>query len=255
MARGEAWDTEEDVQLAKSWLAISGDPAIGAAQKSSDLNKRVYAHWLAHKSTVRHGDRSPQAIISRWKKVCPMLSSFNATVVQALKSIPSGWNEDGVISNELYAIADAKLHGVERTTILACWRIVRDAPKWRVEVETVQGKRKAVELQRPGGTKHAKAVKQAPVALDALHTRFVKASEEKASNMAKRHQLAELKFMFQVFAQDPQSEDAVLFNTQLRANLLLRARQLQTSSVANVARSLEAEESAEDDVDAIDANE
>ncbi|ETV69169.1 hypothetical protein H257_15124 [Aphanomyces astaci] len=169
------------------------------------------------------GDRSPQAIISRWKKVCPMLSSFNATVVQALNSIPSGWNEHGVISNELYAIADAKSHGVERTTTLACWRIVRDAPKWRVEVETVQGKCKAVELLRPGGTKHAKAVKQAPIALDALHARFVKASEEKASNMAKRHQLAELKFMFQVFAQDPESEDAILFNTQLIANLLLRA--------------------------------
>ncbi|ETV64200.1 hypothetical protein H257_18880 [Aphanomyces astaci] len=32
-----------------------------------------------------------------------MLTSFNSNVIQ-LKAIPSGWNEDGVIDNELYAI-------------------------------------------------------------------------------------------------------------------------------------------------------
>ncbi|ETV78056.1 hypothetical protein H257_08269 [Aphanomyces astaci] len=107
--------------------------STAAGQKASDFNKHVYEHWHENKTTTNHGSRSPVAIASRWKKLCPMLTSFNSNIIQALKAIPSGWNEDGVIDNELYAIPDVKLHGIKRTIVLAYWRIVCDAPKWRVE--------------------------------------------------------------------------------------------------------------------------
>ncbi|RHZ18620.1 hypothetical protein DYB37_010013 [Aphanomyces astaci] len=176
MARGEAWDAPEDIQLTSSWLATSEDSSAAAGQKASDFNKRVYEHWHENKTTTNHGSRSPVAIASRWKTLCPMLTSFNSNAIQALKAIPSGWNEDGVIDNELYAIPDVKRHGI----VLACWRIVRDAPKWRGQ-DVSLGKRNAFEILRPTGTKQAKLAKQVPAmqAHDELHARFVKAPERR----------------------------------------------------------------------------
>ncbi|KAF0749075.1 hypothetical protein AaE_007147 [Aphanomyces astaci] len=114
-------------------------------------------------------------------------------------------------------------------------------------------KRSADDLQRPTGTKAAKATNKATrYSQDELHARFVKAAEAKAMHMAKRHQLSELKFMFQVFGQDPQSEEALQFNRELRSSLLLLARQLQSATVTGVARSLVAEDLVRDDVDEID---
>ncbi|RHY84048.1 hypothetical protein DYB37_006095 [Aphanomyces astaci] len=165
MARGESWDATEDVQLTRSWVAIS---STGAALKASDLNQRVYEHWLEHKTSNIHGDRTPPAITSRWKKLCPVLTCFNGAVINALKSIPSGSNEEGVIDNEMQAIPDAKLNGFERTTVLTCWRLVRDAPKWRVEQDVRGGKKRNAmdtateKTKRINGHKEIKAHRREP---------------------------------------------------------------------------------------------
>ncbi|ETV66064.1 hypothetical protein H257_17393 [Aphanomyces astaci] len=244
---------QEAVQLARSWLAISSDSATGAAQKAADLNKRVYDHWLLHKASNDHGDRTPHAIVSRCKNM-PHALQLQRFRCPSAQENPIGLERRWCHRYRAGAIHVAKLHGIDRLTILACWRIVQDGPTWRVEVvESVYGKRSADDLQRPTGMKAAKASNKATrYSQVELHARFVKAAEAKTTHMAKRHQLSELKFMFQVFGQDPPSEEDLQFNRELRSSLLLRARQLQSATVTGVARSLVAEDLVQDDVDEID---
>ena len=78
MPRGAGWLNEADLQLCRSWVAISMDEMVGAGQKLEQFNQRLYQNWVDGQPVgLRLAEQqSLTAVASRWKRISPKYSKF-----------------------------------------------------------------------------------------------------------------------------------------------------------------------------------
>ena len=63
--RGPNFQSEEDVQLTKSWLHVSQDPIVGCEQKAGKFWERVSEHFKEHSPFENSEDCSLRSIQQR----------------------------------------------------------------------------------------------------------------------------------------------------------------------------------------------
>ena len=63
--RGSNFSTEEETQLARSWMNISQDPIKGTGQKADTFWDRVEDHFNEHSSNDQEARRSSRSLQSK----------------------------------------------------------------------------------------------------------------------------------------------------------------------------------------------
>ncbi|CEO95435.1 No apical meristem-associated C-terminal domain-containing protein [Plasmodiophora brassicae] len=222
-ARGTNFTDAEDVQLVRSWLHASQDPATGTGQSEETFWERVEVHF---RKNTTSGARTARSLQTKWGTIQRDVSKFvgsyasaikvgsYASVIKALDE--SGTNEEEQIEKALTLYQqthpkDAKF------AYLHCWHVLRSVPKWQdlrhrpesnntpskkrrqldsngdiVEVDTMSSSKR-----RPIGVKAFMAVKaqKSQAAEQAVYSTYLKI-------MAKKARIQELQTNMSLFAMD-----------------------------------------------------
>ena len=132
MPRGKAWKPVENVQLTKSWRAISEDPVTGNEQKLKQFWQLVYNHWSKKIENVETvNERSPISLKSRWQVISASISKFVKYWKRIVNLKKSGtcyedWIRD---AKELYQQNEKSAFEFQD-----CWECVNDSPKFHSQI-------------------------------------------------------------------------------------------------------------------------
>ncbi|ETV64689.1 hypothetical protein H257_18467 [Aphanomyces astaci] len=131
--RGSNFTTDEDCQLARSWINISQDASKGSGQKSDQFWSRIETNFNQYSDGAIQ--RSGRSLSSRWATILDQCNvGCFATVRSKLTSGESDGPEDAELvrrAKELFANkADAR-GKQSRFLFLHAWEILRTVPKWQ----------------------------------------------------------------------------------------------------------------------------
>ncbi|KAJ3085955.1 hypothetical protein HDU96_005144 [Phlyctochytrium bullatum] len=94
-ARGPNFSTQDDEQIARSWLAISQDATEGTDQKANDFWGRVHEHCGQYRRQLL--TRKPDSIRQRWKNsINKFTSNFVGCMEEARRNASSGQVEEDI---------------------------------------------------------------------------------------------------------------------------------------------------------------
>ncbi|GKE49543.1 glutathione S-transferase T3-like protein [Tanacetum coccineum] len=125
--RHTPWTTEDEIALAKGWLAVSESGKDGNAKKKAGFWCEVLEY--IESKTKQYGRRTYDAVCGTWKTVRPSVIWFSGIYSNVMRmSQESGaGDEDNVqmvmIHYEIETEIPFKLHH--------CWEILKDRPKWQ----------------------------------------------------------------------------------------------------------------------------
>ncbi|KNF00601.1 hypothetical protein PSTG_06017 [Puccinia striiformis f. sp. tritici PST-78] len=127
--RGANWLTEEDKQLAKSWLKITEDPIKSTGQKKEDFFKRVAEDYNRYAGTV---ERDWTQVMNRWTIVQKASLKFAAIYMKLEGNRPSGT----VLGDLLRDIKKEfrEQEGKQFVHKLA-WMVVKDSDKFKTLIQ------------------------------------------------------------------------------------------------------------------------
>ncbi|KAI7939601.1 hypothetical protein MJO29_014337 [Puccinia striiformis f. sp. tritici] len=127
--RGANWLTEEDKQLAKSWLKITEDPIKSTGQKKEDFFKRVAEDYNRYAGTV---ERDWTQVMNRWTIVQKASLKFAAIYMKLEGNRPSGT----VLGDLLRDIKKEfrEQEGKQFVHKLA-WMVVEDSDKFKTLIQ------------------------------------------------------------------------------------------------------------------------
>ena len=166
---------EEDVILARAYVNISQDGAIGTNQTIHDFWKRIKEVFDKlvedDKELEDMPERAPTALQNRFDRhIKPGINRFNSFYKALKESNPSGWNEEKFIDESCsnYLQAEGKPFGFTK-----CFPILRECPRFDPMIcnlvcdpEDEENKVNVVSkimgegIERPQGSKAAKAAKK-----------------------------------------------------------------------------------------------
>ncbi|KAM5560525.1 hypothetical protein ABKV19_021609 [Rosa sericea] len=124
---GTRWQTNEDIQLCKSWRAVSQDPSKGTERRKDDLWIDVRQHYAEHWDGYV---RSLQAFQGRWKTLKVELYAWHCALRQAKSWYKSGANmiDERRQAQDLWRAAMTKSKGKPKKgdfISLECYEIVK----------------------------------------------------------------------------------------------------------------------------------
>lgn len=227
MGKGTCWDKEEDVALARAWVAASEDPLIGVNQKAKSFWQRVFDIWITFvpREVLEKSERTTTSLPPRWKTINADVASFCGRY-DAVRSVEkSGWTEDMYFQEALTLFKDEGKGRKQGREFLfeGCWRILKDSPKWRGgcgyirkanlnDVKSANSEEEVDLTERPTGVKKAK--KEAKK-VDSIEKRHLQIDEMQANAMQRKARAQELaaitdrdKFFFSLFSLQPDSQEA-----------------------------------------------
>ncbi|CAL5018056.1 unnamed protein product [Urochloa decumbens] len=134
----------EDNVLCKSWLEISCDPVINTGQRRESFWIRVVNRY--NSNCGRYPKRTQKSITNRWDHIKAEVSKFSGYMAEMIRSNPSGMSD---ADKSVAAAADFASVEKHNFTLMHCWKILKDEPKW------MELKRKMDMLQNSGSRKDA----------------------------------------------------------------------------------------------------
>ncbi|CAN6178166.1 unnamed protein product [Urochloa humidicola] len=120
----------EDNVLCKSWLEISCDPTTNTGQRRESFWIRVVDRYNSKRG--RYPKRTKKSISSRWDHIKAEVFKFSGFFAEVLRSNPSGMSD---ADKSVVAAADFAAVVKHNFTLLHCWKILKDEPKW-MELKT-----------------------------------------------------------------------------------------------------------------------
>jgi hypothetical protein len=84
--KGKNFQTEKEIQLTRSVLAISQDPVTDNQQRSSAFWNRIFEHFKKHRSTT---DRTTRSLDSKWGQIKHDVGEFIGCHKQVTKNKPT----------------------------------------------------------------------------------------------------------------------------------------------------------------------
>lgn len=189
--KGKNFTVEEELQLCRSFLAISKDSSKGTNQSADTFHERVRKHFNENLPTGA-APRRIRSVESKWGEIngqCAKFAGHHAAVID-LKI--SGIDEEEEIQRamELHAASQKD----KRFKRLECWRLLRHEPKWNALRErktpstpaVTNGSAAVTADERGVGVKAAKAAAQEQEAQEASHKRLARATVMMAQSSRKR---------------------------------------------------------------------
>ncbi|CAL5075931.1 unnamed protein product [Urochloa decumbens] len=116
----------EDNLLCKSWLEIGCDAITNTGQRKEAFWRRVVERY----NSVGQGkfpERSQRSIMSRWEYIKAEVNKFSGHMAEMIRSNPSGLSD---ADKSVAAAADFAAIEKHNFTLMHCWRILKDEPKW-----------------------------------------------------------------------------------------------------------------------------
>ncbi|CAN6317556.1 unnamed protein product [Urochloa humidicola] len=115
----------EDNLLCKSWLEISCDAITNTGQRRESFWLRVLNRY--NSKCGKYPERTKKSIGSRWEHIKAEVSKFSGYMADVTRSNPSGMSDA-----DKSVVAAADFAGVEKHnfTLMHCWKILKDEPKW-----------------------------------------------------------------------------------------------------------------------------
>lgn len=125
VGRGAAFLPQDDVQLCRSWVAVSEDPV-----KGTDQSKELF--W----ATIReHGEfmaRTPDSLRQRWGTISRAVSKFSGIMSTVTNLNKSGTNDEDKLNKALELF---KQDEKKEFKFLDCFEVLSRCPKFRVNSE------------------------------------------------------------------------------------------------------------------------
>ncbi|CAL4906077.1 unnamed protein product [Urochloa decumbens] len=115
----------EDNVLCKSWLEISCDPIINTGQRRESFWIRVVNRY--NSNCGRYPKRTQKFIMNRWDHIKAEVSKFSGYMAEMTRSNPSGMSD---ADKSVVAAADFASVEKHNFTLMHCWKILKDEPKW-----------------------------------------------------------------------------------------------------------------------------
>lgn len=144
MGRGKAWDSDENMVLAKAWIATSENPIVGADQKSKTffdtLHRRVLEKGPPRHTIVngKYGLRTVESCRKHFTELSADVQKFSVSLRKVHASCPTGVNEEGILSMAVaihvgqtdkmdYAYQD---YDKNNWNAYKAWQELHNHPKW-----------------------------------------------------------------------------------------------------------------------------
>jgi hypothetical protein len=115
----------EDNVLCKSWLEISCEPVINTGQRRESFWVRVRNRYNSKRGS--YPERSQKSIMGRWDHIKADVSKFSGYLADMIHSNPSGMSD---ADKSVAAIANFAAKEKHNFTLMHCWHILKDEPKW-----------------------------------------------------------------------------------------------------------------------------
>lgn len=80
--RGLSWTAEEEIQLCKSWIAISADASAGTDQDRDTLWDRIRAHFLLNKKM--DSKRTAHSLEQHWGRISLRTGNYVGCIAKAV---------------------------------------------------------------------------------------------------------------------------------------------------------------------------
>ncbi|XP_039784427.1 glutathione S-transferase T3-like [Panicum virgatum] len=133
----------EDNMLCKSWLEISCDPVVNTGQRKEAFWIRVLNRY--NSKCGSYLTRTQKSIMSRWDHKAEV-SKFSGYMAEMIRSNPSGMSDADKSVDAAADFASVEKHNF---TLMHCWQILKDEPKW------MELKRKMDTPQNSGSRENA----------------------------------------------------------------------------------------------------
>ena len=161
--RGAGWSENEDMSLARAYVAISHDPVVGNGQKSSAFWNRVFQEF---ERLVPETKRNSSGLPHRWSTLQRMISKFAGFFTKMEDKAESGKRYEDQVADALFTYQSIEGKAFRHRDI---WEYLRrespkffDVPNSRNKPEivdaddTVQSSLPSSPTDRPVGAKRAK---------------------------------------------------------------------------------------------------
>ncbi|GKF41239.1 putative reverse transcriptase domain-containing protein [Tanacetum coccineum] len=125
--RQTPWTTEEEIVLAKGWLAVSENSKDGNAKKKQVFWCEVLEY--IESKTKQYDRRTYDAVLGKWKTVRPSVIRFSGIYSNVMRMAQeSGAGDEDYVQRVM-------IHYEIETEIpfklRHCWEILKDRPKWQ----------------------------------------------------------------------------------------------------------------------------
>jgi len=111
--------------LCKSWLEISCDPVVNTGQRKEAFWIRVLNRY--NSKCGSYPTRTQKSIMSRWDHIKAEVSKFSGYMAEMIRSNPSGMSDADKSVAAAVDVASVEKHNF---TLMHCWKILKDEPKW-----------------------------------------------------------------------------------------------------------------------------
>nr|XP_034581101.1 glutathione S-transferase T3-like [Setaria viridis] len=163
------WTSDETMRLVSAWLKNSNDPIKGNWKRNDQYWGAVTG--MFNSTTPSDRIREVKQLKEQWHRVNRTVNAFQGCWIKAQRLRASGESDEQVMDKAMAFYEDDFEEG--QFKLIACWKVLRDQPKWHAYNEDLNGsnKRKNSEseavdltsspdvlndLPRPVGCKKAK---------------------------------------------------------------------------------------------------
>ncbi|CAN6203205.1 unnamed protein product [Urochloa humidicola] len=181
----------EDNLLCKSWLEIGCDAITNTGQRKESFWRRVVERYNSKRD--KYPERSQKSIMSRWEHIKAEVSKFSGYMAEMTRSNPSGMSD---ADKSVAAAADFAAIEKHNFTLMHCWRILKDEPKWmelKSKMDTPQNSSSSthpLDLNLdPDDPSPASSTGKRPMGRDAAKAAKKKAASSSSLELSKMHDL------------------------------------------------------------------
>ncbi|CAL4940153.1 unnamed protein product [Urochloa decumbens] len=130
-AKRLVFEPDEDLRLVSAWLFHSNDPINGNCKKNESYWGDVHAQY--NSTTPPNRRREVKHLKDRWQKIKRWVGFFCGSWKKATSIYTSGQSDDQLRDKALQFYLDDYKEGP--FTVLNCWKVLRDEPKWLAILE------------------------------------------------------------------------------------------------------------------------
>ncbi|GKE85510.1 hypothetical protein Tco_1559252 [Tanacetum coccineum] len=125
--RQTLWTTEEEITLAKGWLAVFENSKDGNAKKKQGFWCEVLEY--IESKTKQYGRRTYDAVLEKWKTVRPSVIRFSRIYSNVMRMAQeSGARDEDYVQR---AMIHYEIETKISFKLRHCWEILKDRPKWQ----------------------------------------------------------------------------------------------------------------------------
>ncbi|CAN6166513.1 unnamed protein product [Urochloa humidicola] len=189
------FSANEDNVLCKAWLEISCDPITNTGQRKESFWLRVVNRY--NSKCGRYPQRSQKSIASRWDTIQAEVNKFSGYMAEKIRCNPSGMSD---ADKSVAAAADFAAIESHNFTLMHCWNILKDEPKW-LELKKMDTPQNSVsseqrnvlnlDLNSPSDdASPASSAGKRPMGRDAAKAAKRKAKLASSEHVSKMHELS-----------------------------------------------------------------